>query len=54
VEGYYDTLETCTKELADHPDSSVRDFTVETIKEIEIFKYSEVSYGCIFYVLQRV
>lgn len=53
VEGYYDVLEPRAKALVDHPDSSVRDFAVETIKEIEILKCSEDSYGYVFYVLQR-
>ena len=38
VEGYYDILEPRAKSLVDHPDASVRDFAVETIKEIEIFQ----------------
>jgi SAM-dependent methyltransferase len=53
VEGYYDVLEPRAKALVDHPDASVRDFAVETIKEIEIFRRSEDSYGYVFYVLQR-
>jgi len=53
VEGYYDVLEPRAKALIDHPDSSVRDFAVETVKEIEIFRCSEDSYGYVFYVLQR-
>ncbi|MCI0609840.1 MAG: class I SAM-dependent methyltransferase [Anaerolineae bacterium] len=53
VKGYYDLLEPRAQALIDHPDSSVRDFAVETIKEIEIFKHSEDSYGYVFYVLQR-
>jgi hypothetical protein len=53
VEGYYDTLEPRAKALIDHQDSSVRDFALETIKEIEIFESSEGSYGYVFYVLQR-
>jgi trans-aconitate methyltransferase len=53
VEGYYDVLEPRAKALVDHPDSSVRDFALETVKEIEIFKCSEDSYGYVFYVLQR-
>jgi trans-aconitate methyltransferase len=52
VEGYYDVLEPRATALVDHPDSSVRDFAVETVKEIEVFKYSEDSYGYVFYVLQ--
>ena len=54
IEGYYDVLEPRAKALIDHPDSSVRDFAVETIKEIEVFESSEGSYGYVFYVLQRV
>ncbi|MGH9959377.1 MAG: SAM-dependent methyltransferase [Pyrinomonadaceae bacterium] len=53
VEGYYDVLEPRAKGLVDHPDSAVRDFAVETVKEIEIFECSEDSYGYVFYVLQR-
>jgi len=53
VEGYYDILEPRAKALVDHPDPSVRDFAVETVKEIEIFECSEESYGYVFYVLQR-
>jgi trans-aconitate methyltransferase len=53
VEGYYDVLEPRAKSLVDHPDASVKDFAVETIKEIEIFRRSEDSYGYVFYVLQR-
>jgi hypothetical protein len=51
--GYYDLLEPHAKALMDHPDSSVRAFAVETVKEIEIFQSSEDSYGYVFYVLQR-
>jgi trans-aconitate methyltransferase len=54
VKGYYDILEPRAKALIDHPDSSVRDFAMETVKEIEIFQSSEDSYGYVFYVLQRV
>jgi len=53
VEGYYDILEPRAKELSNHPDSAVRDFALETIKEIEVFRCSEDSYGYVFYVLQR-
>ncbi len=53
VEGYYDVLKPRAKALVDHPDSSVRDFAVETIKEIEVFERSEESYGYVFYILQR-
>ena len=53
VKGYYDLLEPRARALVDHPDPAVRDFAVETVKEIEIFKVSEDSYGYVFYVLQR-
>lgn len=52
VEDYYDILEPRAKALLDHPDSSVREFAVETLKEIEIFACSEGSYGYVFYILQ--
>jgi trans-aconitate methyltransferase len=54
VSGYYDILEPRAKTLIDHPDSSVRDFALETIKEIDIFRCSEGSYAYVFYVLQRI
>jgi SAM-dependent methyltransferase len=53
VEDYYDILEPRAKSLADHWDSSVRDFALETIEEIETFGISDGSYGYVFYVLQR-
>jgi trans-aconitate methyltransferase len=53
VEGYYDILEPRANALVDHPDLSVRDFATDTVREIEIFKCSEDSYGYVFYVLQR-
>jgi trans-aconitate methyltransferase len=53
VDGYYDVLAPRAKALVDHPDSAVRDFAVETIKEIEVFDRSEESYGYVFYLLQR-
>jgi serine/threonine-protein kinase HipA len=53
VEGYYDILEPRAKALLDHPDPAVKDFAMETVKEIEIFRSSEDSYGYVFYVLQR-
>ena len=53
VEGYYDLLEPRARALIDHPDSSVRDFAAGILKEIEIFKSSEDSYGYVFYVLRR-
>ena len=53
VEDYYDILELRAKSLLNHSDVAVRDFAVETLKEIEIFKISEDSYGYVFYILQR-
>ena len=53
VEDYYDVLEPRAKSLVHHSDVAVRDFAVETLKEIETFKISADSYGYVFYVLQR-
>jgi cyclopropane fatty-acyl-phospholipid synthase-like methyltransferase len=53
VKDYYDVLESRAKSLVNHSDLAVRDFAVETLKEIETFKISEDSYGYVFYVLQR-
>jgi len=53
MKDYYDTLEPRAKSLVNHSDVAVRDFAVETLKEIETFKISEDSYGYVFYVLQR-
>jgi len=53
VEGYYDILEPRARALLDHQDPSVRDFSAETVREIEVFQCSEDSYGYVFYVLQR-
>ena len=53
VKDYYDVLETRAKSLVSHSDVAVRDFAVETLKEIEAFKIAEESYGYVFYVLQR-
>lgn len=53
VEGYYDILEKRAKILMSHPDPSLRDFAVQMVREIEIFKHSEDSYGYVFYVLRR-
>jgi hypothetical protein len=41
------------KALLDHPESAVRDFAAETVKEIEIFERSENSNGYVVYILQR-
>lgn len=54
VEGYYDVLEPRAKALVDHDDAAVRYSAVETLKEIEVFRCSEGSYGYVFYVLQRI
>jgi len=53
VKDYYDVLEPRAKSLVNHSDLAVRDFAVETLKEIETFKISEKSYGYVFFVLQR-
>jgi len=53
TEDYYDILEPRAKSLINHSIAAVRDFAVETVREIEIFKISEDSYGYVFYVLQR-
>jgi len=53
VKDYYDILEPRAKSLLDHSDVAVRNFAVETLKEIETFKISEDSYGYIFFILQR-
>ena len=53
VKDYYDVLEARAKSLLNHSDVVVRNFAVETLKEIETFKISEDSYGYVFYVLQR-
>jgi SAM-dependent methyltransferase len=53
VKDYYDILERRAKSLVSHSDVAVRDFAVETLKEIETFKISEDSYGYVFYILQR-
>jgi cyclopropane fatty-acyl-phospholipid synthase-like methyltransferase len=53
VAGYYDVLEPRAKALVEHPDTAVRDFAVETLKEIDIFRCSAETYGYVFYVLQR-
>ena len=53
MKDYYDVLEPRAKSLVNHSNVDVRDFAVETLKEIETFKISEDSYGYVFYVLQR-
>ncbi len=53
VKDYYEILEPRARSLVNHSDVAVRDFAVETLKEIEIFKIAEDSYGYVFYLLQR-
>jgi cyclopropane fatty-acyl-phospholipid synthase-like methyltransferase len=53
VDGYYDILEPRAKALVGHPDPSVRDFAIETVREIEIFRCSDDSYRYVFFVLHR-
>lgn len=54
LEGYYDILEPRAQALVAHSERAVKEFAVETIKEIEAFRVSEDSYGYVFLVLQRV
>lgn len=51
--GYYDVLGPRAEKLINHPDSSVREMAVETLREIEVFESSGDSYGYVFYVFQR-
>src|SRR5262245_21278456 len=53
VEGYYDILLPRATGLVRHPDQAVRDFALETLKEIEIFERADGSYGYVFYVFER-
>ena len=53
VKDYYDILEPRAKSLVIQSDPAVRDFAVETLREIEIFTISEDSYAYVFFVLQR-
>src|SRR2546423_2841238 len=53
VKNYYDTLEPRAKSLVRHSEIAVRDFAVQTLKEIGTFKDAQDSYGYVFYVLQR-
>jgi trans-aconitate methyltransferase len=53
VKDYYDILEPRAKTLVRHSDIAVRDFAVETLKEIGTFKNAQDSYGYVFFVLQR-
>jgi len=53
LKDYYDILEPRAKSLVSHSDVAVRDFALETLKEIETFRIAKDSYGYVFYVLQR-
>jgi len=53
VKDYYDILEPRARSLVNHSDVAVRDFAVETLKEIETFRNAEDSYGYVFYIVQR-
>jgi hypothetical protein len=53
VDSYYEILQPRAKVLLSHPDESVRELALETIREIEIFEQSERSYGYVFHILQR-
>jgi SAM-dependent methyltransferase len=53
VKDYYDVLEPRAKSLVNNSDLAIRDFAVETLKEIETFRISEDSYGHVFFILQR-
>jgi SAM-dependent methyltransferase len=53
VKDYYGVLEPRAKSLVSHCDITVREFAVETLKEIETFEISKDSYGYVFYVLRR-
>lgn len=53
LKDYYDVLEPRAKSLVDQSDIAVRNFAVETLKEIEASRISQESYGYVFYVLRR-
>ena len=53
VEDYYDILEHHAKSLVSHWNVGVRNFAIETLKEIDAFKIAEDSYGYVFFILQR-
>ena len=53
TDGYYDVLAPRAKAFAGHVDPAVREFALETMREIEVFAASEDSYGYVFYLLQR-
>ena len=53
VEGFYDVLEPRATSLLAHPDAAVRAFAADTIREIDVFRGNEDSYGYVFYALRR-
>ncbi len=53
VDGYYELLQPRATALLNDSDERVREFALETLKEIEIFESSEGSYGYVFYALSR-
>jgi len=53
VKDYYDILEPRAKSLVRHSEIAVRDFAIETLKEIGAFKNAQDSYGYVFFVLER-
>jgi trans-aconitate methyltransferase len=53
VKDYYDILEPRAKSLVRHSEIAVRDFAIETLREIGTFKNAQDSYGYVFFVLQR-
>lgn len=50
---YYDVLEPRARELLGQAAPAVRDLAAETLREIEVFRKSQESYGYVFFVLQR-
>jgi len=50
---FHDVLEPRAQALVKHDDETFRAFAGETLKETEIFRRSQGSYGHVFYVLQR-
>lgn len=52
VDGYYEVLEPRATALLDHAGEAVRDFAQDAIREIEVLRRSEGSYGYVFFVLQ--
>ncbi|MEX2194182.1 MAG: class I SAM-dependent methyltransferase [Thermoleophilaceae bacterium] len=53
MDDYYDVLTLRAEALLDHSDPSVRELARDTVREIEVFRLSDGSYGYVFYVLRR-